>query len=106
MKSFYLLLCYDKKNTKKEVQMLKDNVLVIHGGGPTPVINASLYGVLKEAGENINIGKVYGAVGGTQGVLNEEFVDLMKIPEEEKQRLLSTPASVIGSSPIAAVKEE
>lgn len=86
--------------------MLKDNVLVIHGGGPTPVINASLYGVLKEAGENINIGKVYGAVGGTQGVLNEEFVDLMKIPEEEKQRLLSTPASVIGSSRFALEKED
>lgn len=85
---------------------MKGNVLVIHGGGPTPVINASLYGVLEEAKENGNIEKVYGAVGGTQGVLNEDFVDLMKIPEEEKERLLFTPASVIGSSRFALEEED
>lgn len=85
---------------------MKKNVLVIHGGGPTPVINASLYGVLKGAGEHENIGKVYGAVGGTQGVLNEDFVDLMKIPEEERQMLLFTPASFIGSSRFALDEED
>lgn len=85
---------------------MKENVLVIHGGGPTPVINASLYGVLKEAGENRNVGKVYGAVGGTQGVLREDFVDLMQIPEEEREVLLSMPASLIGSSRFALKEED
>ena len=27
-----------------------DNILIVHGGGPTAVMNASLYGTLKEAG--------------------------------------------------------
>ena len=30
---------------------MRDNVLVVHGGGPTAVLNASLYGVLLEARE-------------------------------------------------------
>ena len=28
---------------------MAENVLVVHGGGPTAVINSSLYGVLEEA---------------------------------------------------------
>lgn len=28
---------------------MSQNVLVVHGGGPTAVINASLYGVIEEA---------------------------------------------------------
>ena len=40
------------------------NVLVVHGGGPTAVINASLYGVVEEAKSSGSIGRVYGAMGG------------------------------------------
>ena len=31
---------------------MADNLLVVHGGGPTAVINASLYGVIREAKKN------------------------------------------------------
>ena len=31
---------------------MSQNVLVVHGGGPTAVINASLYGVIEEAKRN------------------------------------------------------
>ena len=85
---------------------MKDNVLVIHGGGPTPVLNSSLYGVIREAGECGRIGKVYGALGGTAGVLAEEFVDLLQIPEEKQGLLLQTPASVIGSSRFALEEKD
>ena len=44
--------------------MEKDNLLVIHGGGPTAVMNASLWGVLGEAAAHGEIDRVYGAVGG------------------------------------------
>ena len=30
--------------------MLKGNMLIAHGGGPTPVINSSLLGAVREAG--------------------------------------------------------
>ena len=28
---------------------MEKNILIVHGGGPTAVINASLYGAIKEA---------------------------------------------------------
>ena len=67
------------------------NVLVVHGGGPTAVINASLYGVVEEAKKSGSIGKVYGAIGGSEGILKENFLDLMQVPEEKLSLLLQTP---------------
>ena len=77
---------------------MSDNVLVVHGGGPTAVINSSLYGVLKEAKECGKIGKVYGAMGGSEAILKERFLDLLQFPEEKLKLLLTTPATAIGSS--------
>ena len=77
---------------------MSDNVLVVHGGGPTAVINSSLYGVLKEAKECGKIGKVYGAMGGSEAILKERFLDLLQFPEEKLKLLLTTPAMAIGSS--------
>ena len=45
-----------------------ENVLVVHGGGPTAVINSSLYGVIEEAKESGRIDKVYGAIGGSEAI--------------------------------------
>lgn len=77
---------------------MAENVLVVHGGGPTAVINSSLYGVIEEAREHKQIQKVYGAIGGSEGILKERFLDLMQFPEEKLKLLLKTPASAIGSS--------
>lgn len=77
---------------------MTENVLVVHGGGPTAVINSSLYGVIKQAKESGRIAHVYGAIGGSEGILKERFLDLMQFPEEMLQRLLTTPATAIGSS--------
>lgn len=85
---------------------MNGNVLVVHGGGPTAVINSSLYGVIKEAKESKKIEKVYAAMGGSEGILKEDFLDLMEFPEERLQLLLETPASAIGSSRFALEKED
>jgi len=77
---------------------MKENLLLIHGGAPTAVINASLYGAVTEAKRNAEIGHVYGAVGGSGGVLKENFIALENIPEERLRLLLHTPASAIGTS--------
>ena len=74
------------------------NLLIIHGGGPTAVINASLYGALKEAAKHPEINKIYGAKNGTGGVLKEELIDLTDVEEEELTLLLQTPGSAIGTS--------
>ena len=77
---------------------MSQNVLVVHGGGPTAVINASLYGVIEEAKRNPEVGKVYGAIGGTGAIFSETFIDLTSFDDEKLKLLLHTPASAIGSS--------
>jgi 6-phosphofructokinase 1 len=74
------------------------NLLIVHGGGPTPVINSSLYGVIKEAQKSSKIDKVLGAIGGTGAILSGNFLDLKNFPDEKLKLLLQTPASAIGSS--------
>lgn len=77
---------------------MENNVLIIHGGGPTAVINSSLYGVIEEAKRCGGIDHVYGAMGGSGAVFQEKFLDLMAFPEEQLKLLLETPATAIGSS--------
>lgn len=77
---------------------MQKNLLIIHGGGPTAVINASLYGAITEAKKDSKIGHIYGARNGTGGVLREELIPLEKVPEKELQLLLQTPGSAIGTS--------
>jgi len=74
------------------------NLLVIHGGAPTPVINASLYGVIRQAGRHSQIEKVLGAIGGVQADHSGRFANLSSLPQEKLELLLSTPASIKGSS--------
>lgn len=74
------------------------NMLIVHGGGPTVVINSSLYGAIMEAKEHEEIESIYGALGGTAGFLNEDFVDFNKEPQENIDLLKTTPATAIGTS--------
>ena len=85
---------------------MAENVLVVHGGGPTAVINSSLYGVLEEAKASGKIDKVYGAMGGSEAIFKEDFFDLLQFPEEKLKLLLETPATAIGSSRYALEEED
>ncbi len=73
--------------------------------GPTAVINASLYGVIEEAKRNPEVGKVYGAIGGTGAIFSETFIDLTSFDDEKLKLLLHTPASAIGSPDILYMKK-
>jgi 6-phosphofructokinase 1 len=73
--------------------MLK-NVIVAQSGGPSPVINSSLRGIIETCrmfpGK---IGNVYGGWHGIEGVLNEELIDLSFQKDEEIALLRNTPAA-------------
>lgn len=66
-------------------------------GGPTAVINASAYGVIRTALDSKVITKVYGAAYGIQGVLNDELYDMDEEEDYELRLLLNTPSSELGS---------
>lgn len=85
---------------------MKGNVLVVHGGGPTAVINASLYGVIMQARETPGIDHVYGAMGGSGAIFTEDFFDLLEIPTDKLPLLLTTPATAIGSSRYALWEDD
>lgn len=85
---------------------MSGNLLIVHGGGPTAVLNASLYGVVKEAEKYSGLGHIYGAENGTGGILEEKFIELEKIPEEKLQLLLQTPGTAIGTSRDAIWQED
>lgn len=77
---------------------MENNILIIHGGGPTAVINGSLYGAILEAKKYSNLTHIYGARNGTMGVLKEDFIELEDISTTTLGRLLHTPGSAIGTS--------
>jgi 6-phosphofructokinase 1 len=69
------------------------NLVVAQSGGPTPVINSSLRGIIEAASHFASIGTVYGARHGIEGVLKEELLDLSAQPPEEVALLRYTPAA-------------
>lgn len=74
------------------------NLLVVHGGGPTAVINASLYGAIRQAQASPQVDRVLTALGGTGGLLNERLRDVTDLPDAVLCGLLSSPSSAIGTS--------
>ena len=66
-------------------------------GGPTAVINASAYGVIKAALEADEITKVYGAAHGIKGVLDDKLYIMDEEDPKELEYLLHTPSSELGS---------
>ena len=74
------------------------NLLVGQSGGPTAVINASLYGVVKAALASPEIDHVYGMVNGIEGMLQDHTIDLGEsLSETELELLKLTPAAYLGS---------
>ena len=77
--------------------MKKGNMLVAQSGGPSMVINQSLVGAVLAARENKAVGKIYGALHGIQGILDEKFIDLRKESRSTLEAVANTPASALGS---------
>ncbi len=75
----------------------KDNLLIGQSGGATAVINASLAGAIYEALRLDQIGNIYGALHGIEGVLKRQIVDLRREPGDIWQRLVTTPSAALGS---------
>jgi len=74
------------------------NILVAQSGGPSPVINASLGGVIDACKNAPQINKIYAAYHGIEGVLQEQLIDIGAEDPKEIALLKTTPCSgVIGT---------
>ncbi|MBI4493065.1 MAG: 6-phosphofructokinase [Chloroflexi bacterium] len=72
-------------------------LLVGQSGGPTAVINASLFGVLDEALASSQVSGVVGSLHGIEGVLRRELIDLGQEAPETLALLPHTPSAALGS---------
>lgn len=79
--------------------IMPKNLLVAQSGGPTSAINATLSGVILEGMRHSNIGTIYGALNGVQGILERRIISLNdQIKTAEQFKLLEcTPAMALGS---------
>lgn len=75
----------------------KANALVGQAGGPTVVINQSLVGVVEACVQAPEIGHIYGALNGVQGVLDESLIDLGLESPGDLERVARTPCAALRS---------
>lgn len=72
-------------------------MLIAQSGGPTMVINQSLIGAVMAARAAPQVGKIYGACNGIQGILEERLLDMRKVPLSTMETVAFTPSSALGS---------
>lgn len=79
--------------------MAKKNLIVGQSGGPTAVINSSLYGVVSEGlAHSDEIGEVYGMVNGIEGFLEDRILNFREaLPGDKLEYLKHTPGAYLGS---------
>ena len=76
---------------------LVGNLLVAQSGGSTAVINASVAGVIQEAGKHPCLEEIYGGLNGIMGILNEDLIDLNEEKARSIEGLKYTPAAALGT---------
>lgn len=77
---------------------ISGKVVVAQGGGPTAVINQTLVGIILEARKHAHVTKIYGAINGVSGIINENFIDLTDEPVENLEAVALTPSAALLSS--------
>ena len=79
--------------------MSKKAMVYIQSGGPTSVINSSLYGAITEAKKHGDkIDNIYGSLHGIEGLLVDDLIDLNKEDDKTIELLKQTPGSILGTS--------
>lgn len=77
---------------------MKKNIIVGQSGGPTAVINGSLYGAVTESlRQTEHIDRIYGMINGIDGFLHDRYMDMRSLSETELELLKTTPGAFLGS---------
>ena len=74
------------------------NLMIVQGGGPTAVFNASLSSAISEATSQQGAGRVFGARYGMRGLVEGDIVELGQMTTSELELLRNSPGAALGSS--------
>lgn len=78
---------------------MKKAMVYIQSGGPTAVINTSLYGAIKEAKKHPDfIDGIYGSLYGVEGLIVDDLIDLGQEDLATIELLKQTPGAALGST--------
>jgi len=77
---------------------LTGKVLIAQGGGPTAVINQSLVGAVLESRKFPEVTRVYGAINGVRGIVEENLLDLTQETTHNLEQVAMTPSSALLST--------
>lgn len=77
---------------------VEENCMIAQSGGPTSVINATAYGCIREFMERRGHGRVYAALYGLEGLLQNRFVEASALPQAELEKLRCMPGAAFGSN--------
>ncbi len=86
--------------------MAVNNLMIVQGGGPTAVFNASLASIVKEALHQTRIGKIFGARSGMQGLARGEVLDLSYLTPDALLAIRNSPGAALGSSRFKPVEQD
>lgn len=78
--------------------MFRASLMIVQGGGPTSVFNASLASIIREAQNQPTIGHIYGARFGMKGLATNDIVELTTLPADMLQQMRNSPGAALGSS--------
>lgn len=76
----------------------KKSLLYFQSGGPTAVINTSLYGAIDEAKKFASVGNIFGGRYGAEGLIKDDLIDLRAEDEENLKLLRYTPGPALGTT--------
>jgi len=76
---------------------MRRSLLLAHGGGPTAVLNASLYGSIMEAKTSGKFSRILASKRGITGILGGNIADISDVSSTLLEKLPYTPGSAIGT---------
>lgn len=76
----------------------KANAMVLQSGGPTAVINKSLYGVYSSWQKQRPSAKIYGSLFGVSGILENKIIDLTSLDPVTIEKISNSPSAALGSA--------
>jgi 6-phosphofructokinase len=78
--------------------MPRENLMIVQGGGPTSVFNASLAATIAEALAQPRIGRIFGARFGMKGLATADSIELTHLTPADLHTLRHSPGAALASS--------